>query len=60
MDGMSGMRSFEEGDGRGGLKRREALGAAMAGGIALSGLSSPAKAASGIRALASPAQLRAT
>ena len=55
---MSGTRSFEETDGRGGLKRREAIGAAMAGGIALSGLSSPARAASGIRTLTSPEQLR--
>ncbi|TAJ94764.1 MAG: glucose-methanol-choline oxidoreductase [Reyranella sp.] len=57
---MSGTPSFADNDGRGGLKRREALGAAMAGGIALSGLSSPAKAASGIRTLTSPAQLRTT
>jgi len=56
---MSGTRSYEHSDGSGGLKRREALGAAMAGGIALSGLSSPAKAASGLRTLTSPAQLRA-
>ena len=55
---MSGIPSFGDTDGRGGLKRREALGAAMAGGIALSGLSSPAKAASGIRTLTSPEQLR--
>ncbi len=55
---MSGTRSFE--DGRGGLKRREAIGAAMAGGIALSGLSSPSKAASGVRTLTSSEQLRAT
>jgi choline dehydrogenase len=56
---MSGIPSFGDSDGRGGLKRREALGAAMAGGIALSGLSSPAKAASGARTLTSPEQLRA-
>ena len=56
---MSGTRSLDDSDGRGGLKRREALGAAMAGGIALSGLSSPARAASGIRTLTSPEQLRA-
>ncbi len=54
---MSETRSFE--DGRGGLKRREALGAAMAGGVALAGISSPAKAARGIRTLTSPAQFRA-
>ena len=56
---MSGTPSFGDTDGRGGLKRREALGAAMAGGIALSGLSSPAKAASDVRTLTSPEQLRA-
>lgn len=57
---MSGTRSFEDSDGRGRLGRREALGAAMAGGIALSGLPSPARAAAGIRTLSSPEQLRAT
>lgn len=57
---MSGTPSFGDNDGRGGLGRREALGAAMAGGIALSGLSSPARAASGVRRLTSPAQRRAT
>ncbi|NQW51318.1 MAG: GMC family oxidoreductase N-terminal domain-containing protein [Rhodospirillales bacterium] len=56
---MGGTRSSEDNADRGGLKRREALGAAMAGGIALSGLSSPAKAASGVRTLTSPEQLRA-
>lgn len=55
---MTGTPSFGDTDGRGGLKRREALGAAVAGGIALSGLSSPAKAASGVRTLTSPEQLR--
>ena len=56
---MSGTRSLSDIDGRAGLKRRAAMGAAMAGGIALSGLSSPAKAASGVRTLTSPEQLRA-
>ena len=56
---MGGTRSAEDNADRGGLKRREALGAAMAGGIALSGLSSPASAATGIRILTSPEQLRA-
>jgi choline dehydrogenase len=46
-------------DDRSGLKRRAAMGAAMAGGIALSGLSSPARAAGGVRTLTSSAQLRA-
>ena len=55
---MSGIPSFGDTDGRRGLKRREAIGAAVAGGIALSGLSSPAKAASGVRTLTSPEQLR--
>ena len=57
---MSGIRSLNDNDGKGGLKRRAAMGAAMAGGIALSGLSSPAKAASGVRTLTSAEQLRAT
>lgn len=57
--GMSGTRSFGDKDDRSGLRRREALGAAMAGGIALSGLSSPARAGTGIRTLISPEQLRA-
>ncbi len=57
---MSGTPSFEDNEGRGGLRRRDALGGAMAGGLALSGLSSPARAASGVRTLTSPAQLRAT
>ena len=55
---MSGTRSLDS-DGRGGLKRREAISAAMAGGVALAGISSPAKAARGIRTLTSPEQLRA-
>lgn len=57
---MGGTPSFGDTDHRGGLKRREALGAAMAGGIALAGLSSSANAASGVRTLTSPEQLRAT
>lgn len=54
-----GARSLDDSDGRGGLGRREALGAAMAGGIALSALPSPARAATGVRTLTSPEQLRA-
>jgi choline dehydrogenase-like flavoprotein len=57
---MSGTPTLEGNDDRSGLKRREALGGAMAGGIALTGLSSPARAASGVRTLTSPEQLRAT
>lgn len=56
---MSGTPSSEDHDGRGGLKRRDALGAAMAGSIALAGLSPAAKAAAGVRTLGSPEQLRA-
>ena len=60
---MSGTRSFGDdgggGDvGRGELKRRQALGTAVAGGLALSGLASPARAASGVRSLQSPEKLR--
>ena len=56
---MSGTPSFGDKDDRSGLRRREALGAALAGGIALSAPPSPAKAATGIRTLTSPEQLRA-
>lgn len=57
---MSGTSSSGDNDGKGGLKRREAIGGVVAGGVALSGLSSPAKAANGVRTLNSPEQLRAT
>jgi choline dehydrogenase-like flavoprotein len=57
--GMSGTPSIGEDDGQGGLKRRAAIGAAMAGGLALSGLSTPARAAAGVRTLTSRSQLRA-
>ncbi|WP_425067930.1 GMC family oxidoreductase [Reyranella sp.] len=53
-------RSLDDSDSRGGLKRRDAIGAAMAGGVALAGLSSPAKAAGGVCTLTSPEQLRAS
>lgn len=70
---MNGTRSFgyksgttgtgsiaSNNSGRGKLKRRKALGAAAAGGLALSGLARPTMAASGIRPLVSPEQLRPT
>ncbi len=57
--GMSGTPSIGDDDGQGGLKRRAAIGAAMAGGLALSGLSTPARAAAGVRTLTSRSQLRA-
>ncbi|WP_289296656.1 GMC oxidoreductase [uncultured Reyranella sp.] len=56
---MSGTPSIGDDDGQGGLKRRAAIGAAMAGGLALSGLSTPARAAAGVRTLTSRSQLRA-
>ena len=56
---MNETPTFTDDDPRGRLKRREAIGAAMAGGLALSGLSAPAHAASGVRTLASHGQLRA-
>ena len=49
---MRGTRSIEDK-----LKRRRALGAAVAGGLALSGLAVPTRAASGVRTLVSPEQL---
>jgi choline dehydrogenase-like flavoprotein len=57
---MSGTPSIGDDDGQGGLKRRAAIGAAMAGGLALSGLSAPARAAAGVRTLTARSQLRAT
>ena len=57
---MNATPSFADSDGRSGLKRRAAIGGAVAGGVALSSFSSPANAASGVRTLASPEQLRAT
>jgi choline dehydrogenase-like flavoprotein len=54
------MRSFGHDRGMGGFKRRTALGTAAAGGLALSGLAPPARAASGVRTLGSPEQLRST
>lgn len=56
---MNETPSFTGDDLKGRLSRREAIGTAMAGGLALSGLSTPAKAASGVRTLTSRSQLRA-
>lgn len=56
---MNGTPSLTDDNAKAGLKRREAIGAAMAGGLALSGRSPPAHAASGVRTLASRGQLRA-
>ena len=55
---MRETRSFGDESGRGELKRRTALGTAVAGGLALSGLAAPVRAASGIRTLVSREQLR--
>jgi len=55
---MSAIRSSADDGGRSDLKRRTALGAAVAGGLALSGLAVPTRAASGIRTLVSPELLR--
>ncbi len=57
---MNGTSSFANHEFRAGLRRREALGGAMAGGLALSGLPMPAGAASGVRSLTSHDQLRTT
>ena len=51
--------SFADNDDSGVLKRRDAIGGAVASGVALAGLASPAKAVGGVRTLTSPEQFRA-